>query len=194
MDDNKHDTTENRPTTKPRKTLTPEERQEKREARQAHAKERPDILDLIQAADYLQISTITLQRLLNHRADPPPARKLGREWRFSRDGLKEWVARGQKARDEAEAPQGEGGTDKLAEHYKDLGQKASGRKVIAPSIRVLNALIAEHSPTGAIAIIEKFWSDDNADYWRGDQSARLTQFLDDKGYLKRGRGRAGSRA
>ena len=51
-----------------------------------------DILNLEQAMDYLGVSEKTLIKLL--REEHVPARKIGREWRFSRSALIQWLAEG----------------------------------------------------------------------------------------------------
>ncbi len=50
------------------------------------------ILNLGQAAETLGVSEKTLIKLL--REEHIPARKIGREWRFSRDALLRWLAGG----------------------------------------------------------------------------------------------------
>ncbi|MDD3228965.1 MAG: helix-turn-helix domain-containing protein [Oscillospiraceae bacterium] len=51
-----------------------------------------DILNLEQAVDFLGVSEKTLIKLL--REEHVPARKIGREWRFSRRALLGWLASG----------------------------------------------------------------------------------------------------
>lgn len=51
-----------------------------------------DILNLGQTAEFLGISEKTLIKLL--REEHVPARKIGREWRFSREALIRWLAGG----------------------------------------------------------------------------------------------------
>lgn len=55
-----------------------------------------DILNLEQAAGFLGISEKTLIKLL--REEHVPARKIGREWRFSREALIRWLAAGDSVR------------------------------------------------------------------------------------------------
>lgn len=50
------------------------------------------ILTLEQACDFLGVSERTLIKLL--REEHIPARKIGREWRFSKDSLIEWISSG----------------------------------------------------------------------------------------------------
>jgi len=51
-----------------------------------------DILNLEQAMEFLGVSEKTLIKLL--REEHIPARKIGREWRFSRTALIQWLAAG----------------------------------------------------------------------------------------------------
>ena len=51
-----------------------------------------DILDINGACELLQISIKTFQKLL--REETIPGRKIGREWRFSRQALIEWIGKG----------------------------------------------------------------------------------------------------
>lgn len=51
-----------------------------------------DFLNAKQAAVYLQVNEKTLYRLI--RKDRMPAMKLGREWRFKKTLLDEWLVRG----------------------------------------------------------------------------------------------------
>lgn len=51
-----------------------------------------DILNLEQATEVLGVSEKTLIKLL--REEHIPARKIGREWRFSRSALISWLAQG----------------------------------------------------------------------------------------------------
>lgn len=51
-----------------------------------------DILNLEQACDFLGVGERTLIKLL--REEHIPARKIGREWRFSRSALIEWIGSG----------------------------------------------------------------------------------------------------
>lgn len=51
--------------------------------------EYPEIMTMQQAAEFLQISTRTLQRMV--RSDEIPGRQVGSQWRFDRDQLREWV-------------------------------------------------------------------------------------------------------
>ncbi len=52
-----------------------------------------DVLTLEEASQLFQVSTKTFLKLL--REENLPARKVGREWRFSRTALLQWIASGQ---------------------------------------------------------------------------------------------------
>ena len=51
--------------------------------------DKTDVLDVEQAADMLGVSVVALRRLAHDGA--LPARKVGREWRFSRLALFRWL-------------------------------------------------------------------------------------------------------
>jgi excisionase family DNA binding protein len=51
-----------------------------------------EILNLDEASELFQVSTKTLLKML--REEAIPARKIGREWRFSRTALLHWIATG----------------------------------------------------------------------------------------------------
>jgi len=51
-----------------------------------------EILDLEQAMEFLRASERTMIKLL--RDENVPARKIGREWRFTKNSLLEWLAKG----------------------------------------------------------------------------------------------------
>lgn len=49
----------------------------------------PEILTVAEVADYLQISRVTLYKLLkNHQL---PAFRLGSDWRFRRAAIETWI-------------------------------------------------------------------------------------------------------
>jgi excisionase family DNA binding protein len=52
----------------------------------------PDILNIEQAAELLGVSIKTFNKVLH--AEDMPARKIGREWKFSRRALIDWVGSG----------------------------------------------------------------------------------------------------
>ena len=51
-----------------------------------------DILNIDEAAELLGVSVKTFNKVLHH--EDMPARKIGREWKFSRRALIEWVGSG----------------------------------------------------------------------------------------------------
>jgi len=51
-----------------------------------------EVLNFEEAAEFLEISTKTLNQIL--KDEDIPARKIGREWRFSKQALLEWLGRG----------------------------------------------------------------------------------------------------
>ena len=59
-----------------------------------------EILNLQEAADYLGVSSKTFQKVL--RTGQVPGRKVGREWKFSRQALTDWIGSG-RSRDYLEA-------------------------------------------------------------------------------------------
>lgn len=52
--------------------------------------ELPDVLTVEQAAELLQLSSKTLKRL--SQAGRVPGRRVGNQWRFSRQALMDWLA------------------------------------------------------------------------------------------------------
>ena len=52
--------------------------------------EQPDVLTVEQAAELLQLSGKTLKRLA--QAGRIPGRRVGNQWRFSRQALMDWLA------------------------------------------------------------------------------------------------------
>ena len=65
-----------------------------------------DILNIDEAAELLGVSVKTFNKVLH--AEALPARKIGREWKFSRRALIEWV-----------------GSGTSTEFYRDNGESAS---------------------------------------------------------------------
>lgn len=51
-----------------------------------------EVLNTEQACELLSISLKTFQKLL--REESIPGRKIGREWRFSRQALIDWIGQG----------------------------------------------------------------------------------------------------
>ncbi len=56
------------------------------------APKEPDILNIDQAAALLGVSIKTFNKVLHTQS--LPARKIGREWKFSRQALIDWVGNG----------------------------------------------------------------------------------------------------
>jgi excisionase family DNA binding protein len=54
--------------------------------------EEPDILTLQEAAEFLRVPPLTMQRQV--KAGRVPGRRIGKEWRFSRSVLIKWMASG----------------------------------------------------------------------------------------------------
>lgn len=63
----------------------------------------PEVLDLPAAAALLNIHPVTLRKLA--ASGDVPARKVGREWRFSRPGLHAWLAADATPRTHPEEPE-----------------------------------------------------------------------------------------
>lgn len=88
---------------------------------------RRDILDIEQAAALLGVSLKTFNKVLHHEA--VPARKIGREWKFSRAALIEWVGSGRstdfyreyREDAESEAPHTPGSTTDKARARRTAG-------------------------------------------------------------------------
>lgn len=54
--------------------------------------DKPEILTPQEAAEFLRVPLLTVQR--QAKAGRLPGRRVGKEWRFSRTMLREWVASG----------------------------------------------------------------------------------------------------
>ena len=59
-------------------------------AARVEGSEFPDVLTVEQAAELLQLSAKTLKRLA--QAERVPSRRVGNQWRFSRQALMDWLA------------------------------------------------------------------------------------------------------
>jgi excisionase family DNA binding protein len=59
-------------------------------AARVEGSELPDVLTVEQAAELLQLSAKTLKRLA--QAERVPSRRVGNQWRFSRQALMDWLA------------------------------------------------------------------------------------------------------
>jgi len=62
------------------------------EEKEARLDPKGDVIDAAGACSLLGISIKTFQKML--REENIPARKIGREWRFSREALIEWIGVG----------------------------------------------------------------------------------------------------
>ncbi len=69
---------------------------------------RGEILNLTEAARFLGVSTKTFQKVL--REGEIPGRKVGREWKFSRRALTDWIGAG-RSRDFLDAADARSGSD-----------------------------------------------------------------------------------
>ncbi len=57
----------------------------------------PEILNPQEAAEFLRVSLLTVQR--QAKAGRLPGRRIGKQWRFSRTVLLEWLAAGPEPQD-----------------------------------------------------------------------------------------------
>ena len=74
-----------------------------------------EILNIDEAAELLGVSIKTFNKVLHTQS--LPARKIGREWKFSRRALIEWVGRGKSAdfyKEASETPAPAGRSDSRA--------------------------------------------------------------------------------
>lgn len=90
-----------------------------------------DILNIQEAADLLGVSVKTFNRVLH--TENIPARKIGREWKFSRHALIEWVGSGRSAdfyRDSSET-KGQRGTRgrPAANEDKNAARRTAGWQI-----------------------------------------------------------------
>jgi excisionase family DNA binding protein len=79
---------------------------------QKNSESLPEILDIEQAAALLGVSLKTFNKVLHSEA--VPARKIGREWKFSKAALIEWV--------------GSGRSTDFYREYREEGETESGRE------------------------------------------------------------------
>ena len=88
----------------------------------------PEILNIEQAAELLGVSVKTFNKVL-HSQDLP-ARKIGREWKFSRAALIQWVGSGRSSKfyrenaEEEDSSPARGTTEEVA---LGSGRSAAGR-------------------------------------------------------------------
>ena len=93
----------------------------------------PEIMNIDEAATLLGVSVKTFNKVLHSQSIP--ARKIGREWKFSRSALIEWVGDGRSAEfyREGEARNGTAGAPgagssegRSAERRGEPGRRTSG--------------------------------------------------------------------
>src|SRR5688572_17696498 len=87
-----------------------------------------DILNIDEAAELLGVSVKTFNKVLHH--EDMPARKIGREWKFSRRALIDWVGKGHSKdyyRESGDEDHAGGGED-VAELRQDAELRAEGRR------------------------------------------------------------------
>ena len=80
-----------------------------------------EILTIEEAASFLGVSVKTFNKVLHSQSIP--ARKIGREWKFSRQALVDWIGSGS-SRDFYRESQ-ENGAAKLSEH-EDSERRTTG--------------------------------------------------------------------
>jgi len=99
-------------------------------ARDAAPGDKKEILNIEEASAFLGVSTKTFQKVL--REGDMPGRKVGREWKFWRRALVEWVGRG-RARDFLDSADADAGADAAA------GASASAGGATPPASMVARA-------------------------------------------------------
>jgi excisionase family DNA binding protein len=73
-----------------------------------------DILTIDEAAELLGVSVKTFNKVLH--TENIPARKIGREWKFSRQALIDWVGNGRSQ----DFYDGANGVEEASEHVREL--------------------------------------------------------------------------
>ena len=92
-----------------------------------------DILDIEQAAALLGVSVKTFNKVLH--TEDIPARKIGREWKFSRRALIEWVGSGRSTEfyrdgsDGSASPDGARAGDREGRNHDGLGRRTAGWRI-----------------------------------------------------------------
>jgi excisionase family DNA binding protein len=92
--------------------------------------DKKEILNIEEASAFLGVSTKTFQKVL--REGDMPGRKVGREWKFWRRALAEWVGRG-RSRDFLDSGDSEAGPDASS------GSPPSAAATAAPASMVARA-------------------------------------------------------
>ena len=87
-----------------------------------------DILNIEEAASLLGVSVKTFNKVLH--SENIPARKIGREWKFSRKALIEWVGSGRSQDFYREAGESRGSaTDKAPSQDSGAGRRTAGWQI-----------------------------------------------------------------
>ena len=97
-------------------------------ARDAAPGDKKEILNIEEASAFLGVSTKTFQKVL--REGDMPGRKVGREWKFWRRALAEWVGRG-RARDFLDSADSEAGPDASSGSPPSAAATASPASMVA---------------------------------------------------------------
>lgn len=86
-----------------------------------------DILNIEEAAQLLGVSVKTFNKVLH--AQNIPARKIGREWKFSRQALIDWVGAGRSDQFYREQPHAEVSNGVVKVPARKEGRRTSGWKL-----------------------------------------------------------------
>jgi excisionase family DNA binding protein len=84
-----------------------------------------DILNIDEAAELLGVSVKTFNKVLH--AEALPARKIGREWKFSRRALIEWVGAGSST--EFYRENGEGSSSGSRDSQESSARRSAGWQI-----------------------------------------------------------------
>ena len=87
-----------------------------------------EILNIEEASAFLGVSTKTFQKVL--REGDMPGRKVGREWKFWRRALAEWVGRG-RSRDFLDSADSEAGSDASSGSPPPAGASGAPASMVA---------------------------------------------------------------
>ena len=97
-------------------------------ARDAAPGDKKEILNIEEASAFLGVSTKTFQKVL--REGDMPGRKVGREWKFWRRALAEWVGRG-RSHDFLDSADSEAGPDASSGSPPSAAATASPASMVA---------------------------------------------------------------
>ncbi len=89
--------------------------------------ENKDILTLEEASQLFQVSTKTFLKML--REEAVPARKVGREWRFSKSALLSWIANGNSLQYASAEEQNKAYFEQMAPIYDELRKDCYGESL-----------------------------------------------------------------